>query len=194
VILKPPSDITRSSIKLTWSAATREDFTRYEVHMSTEPGFDLSDKTIIATITDRSNSSITINNLNPSTTYWFRVRSYYEDGKYGDSVQRWATTLEHEPTPTPTPSPTPTPIPPTLAPAPPTSSPTPIPTPTHSPTPTTPPTPTVTPTPQPTTKPTEEIVPTTPYETIPTWLTGAAIAAIIIAIAIGITIYTRRRK
>jgi hypothetical protein len=186
VILKPPSDVTRSSMKLTWSAATREDFTHYEVHMSTEPGFDLSDKTIIATITDRSNSSITINNLNPNTTYWFRVRSYYKDGKYGDSVQRWATTLEHEPTPTPTPTPFPTPAAPT--------PPTPIPTPIHSPTPTPPPTPTVTPTPQPTTKPTEEIVPTPPYETIPTWLTSAAIAAIIIAIAIAITIYRKRRK
>jgi len=92
VILKPPSDITTSSMKLTWSVATREDFIRYEVHMSTEPGFDLSDKTIIATITDRSNSSITINNLNSNTTYWFKVRTCYADGKYGDSVQRWATT------------------------------------------------------------------------------------------------------
>jgi len=97
VILKPPSDVKANSMTLTWFQATRENFTRYEVHMSTEPGFTPSNETLVATITDRANASYTVSDLSLNTTYYFKIRTYYTDGLFGDSIQRWATTLAEQP-------------------------------------------------------------------------------------------------
>lgn len=97
VILKPPFNVKANSMTLIWSQATRDDFTRYEVHMSTEPGFTPTNETLLVTITDRANTSYTVSGLSLNTIYYFKIRSYYTDGLYGDSVQRWATTLAEQP-------------------------------------------------------------------------------------------------
>ena len=93
VITKVPTDIGANSITLVWSQNTLEDFTRYEVHMSTEPGFTPSAETLLTTITNATITSYTIDNLPSSTTYYFKIRTYTSAGSYGDSVQRYATTL-----------------------------------------------------------------------------------------------------
>ena len=92
-ILRTPTDVKASSMRLEWSPGTLEDFARYEVHKSTEPGFTPSGDTLVAEITDSATTSYTASGLSQNTTYWFKIRTYYVDGSYGNSVQRWATTL-----------------------------------------------------------------------------------------------------
>jgi hypothetical protein len=94
VILKSPSEVKTHSVTLIWSQSPLEDFARYEVHISTEPGFTPSAETLLTAINDVKKTSYTVTNLSPGTTYWFKIRTYYNDGSFGDSVQRWVTTLE----------------------------------------------------------------------------------------------------
>jgi uncharacterized protein (DUF427 family) len=94
VILKSPSEVKTHSVTLIWSQSPLEDFARYEVHISTEPGFTPSAETLLTAISDVKKTSYIVTNLSPGTTYWFKIRTYYNDGSFGDSVQRWVTTLE----------------------------------------------------------------------------------------------------
>lgn len=95
VILKPPTEIRANSMALSWSQSTLGDFARYEVHKSSEPGFTPTNETLLTTITDATTTSYTATDLSPGTLYYFKIRTYDTLG-YGDSVQRWATTLSVE--------------------------------------------------------------------------------------------------
>ncbi len=114
---------------------------------------------------DGIGTSMTLDDLKPSTSYEVQVRAINDEGaspwsESGIGETEEAPTPTPEPTPTPTPEPTPTPTP--------TPTPEPTPTPTPEPTPTPTPEPTPTPTPEPTPTPTPEPMPTPTPEPTPT--------------------------
>ena len=91
------SDITGTSLKLTWTESPDPDFVRYEVFQSrckvSRATFEDVLGVSIANITDKTTTSLTISGLNPGTTYYFTIRVWDADGLYRDSAQLSVTTL-----------------------------------------------------------------------------------------------------
>jgi len=84
VTLSNPSEITETSMKLSWTACSDSDFKNYTVYMSTDQG---SLGTPITTITNNATISYTATNLSPDTAYYFKVRVYDAGNLYVDSNQ-----------------------------------------------------------------------------------------------------------
>jgi len=76
--------VSTNSVELTWSESNEADFRNYVVHMSGSEGV-LGDD--IEEITERSETSHTVEELEPGTTYYFTVRVYDVGGLYADSTQ-----------------------------------------------------------------------------------------------------------
>lgn len=87
VILYDPTDITATSMKLTWTRNTDPDFVKYEVYISTNQ--DLW--TLIASITNQSQTAYTVTGLSASTTYYFIIR-VVTNSSFSDSNQVSGTT------------------------------------------------------------------------------------------------------
>ncbi len=98
VVLETPTeeDIDYKSVKLNWSKNDNSDFDRYEVHMSTESGFDPDSGTLEKTITDRTDTNVKVSGLDAETEYFFVVRTWdnEEPAHYADSNQKRAVTEE----------------------------------------------------------------------------------------------------
>ncbi|PIV69837.1 MAG: hypothetical protein COS08_03365, partial [Euryarchaeota archaeon CG01_land_8_20_14_3_00_38_12] len=93
VILSAPTEISKTSVKLTWTQNNDADFANYTIYRSTSES-DLGDS--IKVITDRTETSFVVIGLVPDTTYYFTVKVYNTDGYYSDSTQVSATTLSAE--------------------------------------------------------------------------------------------------
>ncbi len=145
-----------TGLAVSWTAPDNQgpEITDYDVRYR-EAGGEFQDAEFVG-----ADTSITLNNLKPGTSYEVQVRAVNAEG-----ASPWSESgrdeTEHVP-PSPTPTPTPTPEP-TATPTPtpePTATPTPTPEPTATPTPTPEPTATPTPTPEPTAMPTPTPEPT----------------------------------
>ena len=97
VTLNIPTGITSNSLNLTWSQNTNLDFSRYEVHISTEQDFVPCFSTLVATITNSSITSYTVTNLTENTLYYFKIRLHNSGGLYTDSDQVHGKTLNAAP-------------------------------------------------------------------------------------------------
>jgi predicted phage tail protein len=92
----PPSTITVSvsnvkvkSLSLKWTESINPKFEKYEVFRSTVAGIlDAS----IANITDKTETSLSVTNLSPSTKYYFTVKVWDTEGLYTNSTQISITT------------------------------------------------------------------------------------------------------
>lgn len=93
VTLFIPTEVTFSSVTLNWSRYSGEDFSRYEVHCSTQPNFAISNDTLAGVVRDENTTTYTVENLRSRTTYYFKIRVYSSRELYADSNEVSATTL-----------------------------------------------------------------------------------------------------
>lgn len=100
------ADISDTWVKLTWSENEEEDFDCYEIYMSEDEDFDIDDDGEFVDEEDSaSRTSYKVRDLDPSTTYYFKIRTWDEgdeeeeqDPLSSDSNEVDVTT---EPLPTP---------------------------------------------------------------------------------------------
>lgn len=85
VTLHQPVYVPPSSVKLSWSPSVDDDFTMYEVHMSTQMSFTPSDETVVAKIYEKSTTTYTASNLSHGRTYYFKIRVWDSEGLHSDS-------------------------------------------------------------------------------------------------------------
>ena len=76
--------ISTDSVELTWSESDEADFRNYALYMSGSEGV-LGD--VLEEVAERSETSHTVEELEPDTTYYFSVRVYDTGGLYADSTQ-----------------------------------------------------------------------------------------------------------
>ena len=88
VELNEPSEIKGTSMKISWSPYAKNDFVNYDIYVSWLPGV-LGKK--VKTITDKSITSTTIENLERSRTYSITIKVNKQQG-YGYSNQVTAQT------------------------------------------------------------------------------------------------------
>jgi hypothetical protein len=100
VTLYSPSEITTTTMKLTWTTSTESDFAEYQIYQSTTSGQLGS---LVGTVKEKATINYVVSGLSGSTTYYFAVRVVDANGGAGDSNQVSATTL---PTPVTLSSPT----------------------------------------------------------------------------------------
>jgi hypothetical protein len=93
VTLNNPTEITETSMMLTWTENEDIDFKKYVLYYSTSED-DIGQKA--ADITDRSGTSYQLMGLSEDTMYYFVVRVEDTGGKFSDSNQVSATTLASE--------------------------------------------------------------------------------------------------
>ena len=86
-------DITSSSVKLSWSQSEIDDFDKYEIYVSESSG---SLGTRVETVSHKTTTATTIENLDSDTMYYFTVRVVNTVGVHEDSNQVSATTSESE--------------------------------------------------------------------------------------------------
>lgn len=95
VVLSASTEISKNSTKLTWTQNNDTDFANYTIYQSTTSSI-FGFLTNIITITDRAQTSFTVTNLTPNTTYYFIVRVYNTEGYYSDSNQVSGRTFSEE--------------------------------------------------------------------------------------------------
>jgi titin len=93
VTLHDPTEITETSMMLTWTENEDFDFKKYILYYSTSED-DIGQEA--ADITDRSDTSYQMTGLSEDTRYYFVVRVEDTGGKSSDSNQVSATTLASE--------------------------------------------------------------------------------------------------
>jgi len=76
--------VSTDSVELTWSESNEADFRNYVVYMSGSEGV-LGN--VLEEVVERSETSHTVDELEPDTTYYFSVRVYDTGGLYADSTQ-----------------------------------------------------------------------------------------------------------
>ncbi len=78
---------------LEWEPAEASNFSRYEVHISTQSGFTPTEGTLKASLTERYQVRWKVTGLTPATTYFARLRLYDPTGAFNDSNEVSFTTL-----------------------------------------------------------------------------------------------------
>jgi hypothetical protein len=81
------SDITESSLLLTWSESLDDDFYKYELYQSIYAGFTPGSSTLISTIKKRDITSYFISNLTKNEEYFFKIIVYDSSGASAVSNQ-----------------------------------------------------------------------------------------------------------
>jgi len=76
--------ISTETVELTWSESNEPDFRNYVIYKSGSEGV-LGDA--LEEVAERSETSHTVEELEPDTTYYFSVRAYDTGGLYSDSNQ-----------------------------------------------------------------------------------------------------------
>ncbi|MFA5771822.1 MAG: fibronectin type III domain-containing protein [Thermoplasmata archaeon] len=84
VKLEQPSNetITPSSVTLSWWASKDADFQKYEIHVSTTPGFAPNSSNCRAEIRDQKITTHCVDGLNEGTEYFFKILVYDTGGLY----------------------------------------------------------------------------------------------------------------
>lgn len=89
--------VTATSIDLSWNATRVVNFLQYEVHYSRVQGFSPTSATLYEVLEDRDETTDFVTDLEPNTTYHFRVRIMKRDGTFFDSNEASATTSSAAP-------------------------------------------------------------------------------------------------
>jgi len=76
--------ISTDTVELTWSESYEPDFRNYVIYKSGSEGV-LGD--VLKEVAERSETSHTVEELEPDTTYYFSVRAYDTGGLHADSNQ-----------------------------------------------------------------------------------------------------------
>ena len=85
VFLYPLTNVTSSSIVLTWSPTDAADFREYKVYRHTTRGLDETTSTLVYVATTIHDTSFTDTELFESTQYYYRIFVMNEYGKLGGS-------------------------------------------------------------------------------------------------------------
>jgi len=101
VVLSSPTEISDITMKLTWTQNGDSDFAKYELYLSNESGFDLSNTTPFRTFANQTSTSYTVEGLTNNTTYYFRMRVLDTGNLYGDSNEVTGTTTPPNAPPSP---------------------------------------------------------------------------------------------
>ncbi|MEW5760719.1 MAG: fibronectin type III domain-containing protein, partial [Candidatus Thermoplasmatota archaeon] len=88
-------NITKHSIMVEWSRNIDNDFLKYEIHMSMDKNFSITQLTLVANITAQDITDYDIKNLTKNTTYYFKIRVYDNSNLFNDSNEVDAKTLEN---------------------------------------------------------------------------------------------------
>lgn len=96
VVLNNPKDITNSSMNLTWNQNMNTDYAKYEIHISTDGNFTVSESTVIANITVQETTFYDMTGLAEDETYYFKVRVYDLGGSYSESNEVHGKTLGND--------------------------------------------------------------------------------------------------
>jgi len=91
VTLDEPTDVTDSSLTLTWTENSDDNFARYEVYQSEFYGVTSFD-TLAGTVEEQSTTTFTVEGLSSDTTYYFRVYVINDAGQAAGSNEVTATT------------------------------------------------------------------------------------------------------
>jgi len=98
VVLYNPSNITTSSVHLTWSRNNDNDFFCYQILMSYYP-LPHTGYYVAKTIYDQNAVNFTVTGLQASQTYYFIIRTLNQEQEYSDSNQVYFTTKSSGTTP-----------------------------------------------------------------------------------------------
>ncbi len=101
VILYAPTEITDSTMTLTWNLYSETDFATYELHRSTTTGFTPSFGTKITEVPFQDQTSYSVTGLSAATAYYWIVRVKNSAGDYFVSEQTSGTTLSSSEAPPP---------------------------------------------------------------------------------------------
>jgi hypothetical protein len=93
VLLYPITEITSSSVKLTWTPTDASDFREYKIYRHTTPGLDETTGTLIYVATSINDTSFIDSELFESTTYYYRIYVMNDFGRLGGSNINSAKTL-----------------------------------------------------------------------------------------------------
>jgi hypothetical protein len=91
VTLNDPTDITDSSVMLSWSENNDQNFARYEVYHSQFSGVSSND-TLVGTVAEQAATTFTVSGLSAATSYYFRVYVVNDVGQAKGSNEVNATT------------------------------------------------------------------------------------------------------
>jgi hypothetical protein len=101
VVLYAPTEITDSTMTLTWNRYSETDFTTYELHKSTTTGFTPNTGTRVADVPFQDQTSYSVTGLSASTGYYWLVRVKNSAGDYFVSEQTSGSTLSSSESPPP---------------------------------------------------------------------------------------------
>jgi hypothetical protein len=79
------TEVTATTVNLSWSQSSDVDFEKYELYKSTFSGFWPSVSTYVSTIKDKKSTYYLITGLNENTQYFFRVVVYDTGGLFSTS-------------------------------------------------------------------------------------------------------------
>ena len=101
VVLYAPTEITDSTMSLTWNLYSETDFATYELHRSLTTGFAPSSGTLVADVPFQDQTSYSITGLSASTAYYWIVQVKNSAGDFFVSQQTSGTTLSSSESPPP---------------------------------------------------------------------------------------------
>ena len=97
VTLFDPTAVGETTVSLEWSQSDELDFNKYQVAVSTEQGFNITDQDIKDTLMLRNQTTSLITGLSSNTTYYFKVRVRDVTNFYADSNEVSAVTEPNQP-------------------------------------------------------------------------------------------------
>lgn len=84
-------------IELKWSINADPDFLVYLLYSSSHDNFEISSNTFVDSISERSSTTYNITGLEPTTTYYYKIRVQDNNGNWNDSNELKVTTIPNEP-------------------------------------------------------------------------------------------------
>ncbi|MFD3262329.1 fibronectin type III domain-containing protein, partial [Paenibacillus lentus] len=83
VLLMAPNFLTDTSLRLNWSLSETENIQQVELYLSNNSGtsFVMDSSSKIAEVKDPTQTNYTVTQLLPDSTYYFKIRVVYKDGR-----------------------------------------------------------------------------------------------------------------